>query len=127
MDNYDSIPALDWLSVLKSTESHDYDQWICRFIAQMYQQCKWLEFQELADKDSYFAEHSLIPFIRLLLQCSEQPHMNAVIQMLEYFFEEFLQHHSAANGGEMKKVYKNKRVINMILNICECIRINNNW
>ncbi|XP_065364298.1 serine/threonine-protein kinase ATM isoform X2 [Calliphora vicina] len=127
LDNYDSIPVLDWLSVLKSTESHDYDEWICRFIAQIYQQCNWLEFQELADKDSYFAEHSLMPFIRLLLQCTEQPHMNAIIQMLEYFFEEFIQHHNAANGGEMKKIYKDKRVINMILNICECIRINNNW
>ncbi|XP_037818798.1 serine/threonine-protein kinase ATM isoform X1 [Lucilia sericata] len=127
LDNYDSIPALDWLSTLKTTESYDYEQWICKFISQIYQQCNWLQFQELAAKDTYFAEHSLIPFIRLLLQCSEQPHMNTILNMLEYFFEEFLQHHTATNVSELKKVFKDKRVINMILNICECIRVNNNW
>lgn len=127
MDNYDSIPALDWLSTLKSTESYDYENWICQFTSQIYQQCNWLQFQELAAKDTQFAEHSLIPLIRLLLHSSENNHMNVMIKMLEYFFEEFLQHHNTANGNEFKKIYKDKRVINMILNICECIRVNNNW
>lgn len=125
LDNYDSIIKLDWIRVLKSTESYDYDNWICQFVSQIYKQCTWLQFQELAAKDSYFAEHSLIPLIRLLLQCSEQQHKNDIVKMLEYFFDTFLR--NGENQGELKRVYKDKRVINMILNVCECIRINNNW
>ncbi|XP_046801392.1 serine/threonine-protein kinase ATM isoform X1 [Lucilia cuprina] len=127
LDHYDGIVALDWLSIFKTAESFDYEQWICAFVSKIYQECNWLQFKELAAKDTYFAEQSLIPFIRLLLQCSEQSHMNSVLNMLEYFFEEFLQHYTATTVSEWKKVFKDKRIIIMILNICECIRINNNW
>ncbi|KAM7347211.1 serine/threonine-protein kinase tefu isoform 2-T3 [Cochliomyia hominivorax] len=127
LDNYDSVPSLDWINILKSTESYDYDKWICQFMSQIYKQCHWLQFEELAAKEPQFAEHSLVSFIRLLLHSSEETHMNVIIKMLEYFFEEFLQHHNTTNNNELKKICKDKRVINMILNICECIRVNNNW
>lgn len=129
MDNYDSIPILDWLLILKSTETFDYDQWICAFSASIYKQCKWSQFHELALNDNYFAESSCIPFIRLLLKCEEN-HMDSIIKMLEYFFEQFKeQQHDSRNNldDELKRVYKDKRVINIIINICECIRVANNW
>lgn len=127
LNNYDSIPALDWHFVLKSTECYDYDKWICEFTSKLYQQCSWLQFQQLAAADSHFAEQSLIPFVQLLLQCSQHPHINDILRMLEYFFDEFLLYHKSANTGEQKSIFKDKRAINMMLNICESLRVKNNW
>ena len=116
---------MDWLTALKSTETLDYDEWICKFSAFIYKQSTWLQFHDLALNDTYFAECSFIPFIKLLLNCEEN-HMDSIVKMLEYFFEQFNKHNSNT-GNELKKIYKDKRVINLILNICECIRISNNW
>lgn len=129
MDTYDSIPPMDWSEVLKSSEYYDYDKFMRQFVSKMYAHSNWQQFHDLAGNDLYFAEQTIIPFIRLLLQCEQgQTHMDNIVVMLEYFFETFEQQYSGENHPmERKLIYKEKRIVNLILNICECIRINNSW
>lgn len=130
MDTYDSIPPMDWSEVLKSSEYYDYDKFMLQFVSKMYGHSNWQQFHDFAGNDLYFAEQTIIPFIRLLLQCEQgQTHMDNIVVMLEYFFETFEQQYSGENHHpvERKFIYKEKRIVNLILNICECIRINNSW
>ncbi|XP_005181014.2 serine/threonine-protein kinase ATM [Musca domestica] len=129
MDLYESITPANWCDTLKSCEHMDYDNFIRQFVAKIYDHCCWLQFRDLSKNDLYFAEHSITPFIKLLLHCEEgENHKTGIMTMLEYFFETFQQQHKTDFVGcENKMIYKEKRIVNLILNICECIRINNSW
>ncbi|XP_061389717.1 serine/threonine-protein kinase ATM [Musca vetustissima] len=128
LDLYESITPANWCDILKACEQMDYDKFIRQFVAKIYKHCNWQQFHDLANNDLYFAENSIIPFIKLLLQCEiGEEHKNAIITMLEYFFETFQEVHKSDGNGELKMIYKEKRIVNLILNICECIRVNNSW
>ncbi|XP_043070286.1 serine/threonine-protein kinase ATM [Drosophila grimshawi] len=118
LNTSDSIPVIDWLTVLKSSEQLDYRPWLCTFMGLVFGECGWQGFDAFAAKSFTFAKACLQPFIKLLLSNKEQ-HLDSLCSMLEHFFE------SAAS--EAKGVYQDKRVIKQFLYICECIRLVNNW
>ncbi|XP_013106382.2 serine/threonine-protein kinase ATM [Stomoxys calcitrans] len=128
MDTYDSIPLADWLGTLKSCDAFEYEHFVCEFVSKIYAHCNWKQFYDLASSDIYFAEQSIIPFMRLLLQCDQgQAHKDNVIAMLEYFFDNFLEEEPKGSYLGWNKIYKDKRIVKLFLNICECVRINNLW
>uniref|UniRef100_A0A1A9WKS3 Serine/threonine-protein kinase ATM n=1 Tax=Glossina brevipalpis TaxID=37001 RepID=A0A1A9WKS3_9MUSC len=125
------IDALDWLATLKRSETLGCEKWMCEFVSDIFEQCEWTHFRNLAKQDFYFSENILQYFIEMLIKCRTS-HVDDIILMLDHFFDEFMNYQ---NGNGMvaesisitKQIYKEKRVINMMLQICECVRIHNSW
>ncbi|XP_075154936.1 serine/threonine-protein kinase tefu [Haematobia irritans] len=128
MDSYDSIPPADWCAILQLCQSYNYENFVCEFVSKIYSHCNWSQFHDLAINDIYFAEHSIIPFIRLLLQCEQrQIHKDNILAMLKLFFNTIPDQNLTDTNTEIKSIYKEKRIVKLFLDICECIRINNSW
>uniref|UniRef100_A0A1B0BG36 Serine/threonine-protein kinase ATM n=1 Tax=Glossina palpalis gambiensis TaxID=67801 RepID=A0A1B0BG36_9MUSC len=127
LDFRDQLKPLDWLATLKRSETLGCETWMCQFVSEIFEQCEWTHFRNLATQDFYFSESILSSFVEMLIKYHSS-HVDSIIVMLDYFFNEFM-HYQAGNGITRltKQIYKEKRVIIMMLRICECIRIHNNW
>ncbi|XP_016998813.2 serine/threonine-protein kinase ATM isoform X1 [Drosophila takahashii] len=122
LNSVKQIPRIDWLSILKATQSLNYESWMCAFVSKVFQACGWTGFDDLAAKSFAFAKTCLQPFIKLLLE-NKQQHLESLCQMLDYFFERF----SSSQSQNSQEIFCNKRAIKRFLHICECIRIVNEW
>lgn len=103
---------------------------MCQFVSEIFEQCEWTHFRNLAAQDFYFSQSILTSFVEMLIKCNSS-HVDNIVVMLDYFFNEFV-HYQVSNGmaglfQATKQIYKEKRVVTMMLRICECIRIHNNW
>ncbi|XP_017057473.2 LOW QUALITY PROTEIN: serine/threonine-protein kinase ATM [Drosophila ficusphila] len=122
LTSYKQISRIDWLTALKTTESLDYEPWMCAFVSKVFNECGWQGFDDLAAKSFAFAKTCLQPFIKVLLE-NDQHHMESLCQMLDYFFESF----ASSGSSNSQDIFHNKRAIKKCLHICESIRIFNNW
>ncbi|KAH8268288.1 hypothetical protein KR026_004200 [Drosophila bipectinata] len=122
LNSHKQIRCIDWLKVLKATQKLEYESWLCAFVSLAFKECGWVGFDALAEKSFAFAKICLQPFIKLLLS-NNQEHLQSLCQMLDYFFEHFVN--SELSGSV--EIFQNKRAIKRFLYICECIRNFNNW
>lgn len=122
LNSHKQIRCIDWLGVLKATQRLDYESWLCAFVSLAFKDCGWVGFDALAEKSFSFAKICLQPFIKLLL-ANNKEHLQSLCQMLDYFFENFVN--TEVSGSV--EIFQNKRAIKRFLYICECIRNFNNW
>ncbi|EDV35318.2 LOW QUALITY PROTEIN: uncharacterized protein Dana_GF11791 [Drosophila ananassae] len=122
LNSHKQIRCIDWLKVLKATQRFDYESWLCAFVSLAFKDCGWAGFDALAEKSFAFAKICLQPFIKLLL-ANNPEHLQSLCQMLDYFFENFV---NTEQSGSVE-IFQNKRAIKRFLYICECIRNFNNW
>lgn len=55
--------------------------------------------------------------------------MNSIMLMLQHYFKELstVLDTEGSQHINVQEIYKDKRIIKIFLNICECIRANNEW
>ncbi|XP_012162970.1 serine/threonine-protein kinase ATM isoform X2 [Ceratitis capitata] len=121
-----NISAIDWLEILNSTGALEWSKWICAFSSKAFESCGWISFSNLALRDTYFANEIILPFITLLMSNKER-HMNSIMLMLQHYFKELstVLDTEGSQHINVQEIYKDKRIIKIFLNICECIRANN--
>ncbi|XP_036340144.1 serine/threonine-protein kinase ATM isoform X1 [Rhagoletis pomonella] len=122
-----SVVSIDWLSIVNSTELLVWNEWICRFVSKAFDFCGWKALRVLASQDIYFANEILLPFITLLMSHKEH-HLNSLMLMLEHYFKELhlvLDKSVRRDQMNIQDIYRDKRIIKIFLNICECIRLHN--
>ncbi|XP_067638113.1 serine/threonine-protein kinase ATM isoform X4 [Eurosta solidaginis] len=121
-----TLNTLDWLFILRSTETLAWNKWICAFVSQIFNKCGWMMLSDLAKEDEIFANEILLPFIMFLMS-NKELHMANLVSMLEYYFKELYLVLEKSSNNQLctRWIYKDKRIIRIFLNICECVRINN--
>lgn len=126
MNSYGDINGTNWLELLKSTEySIDYESWIKLFTSSLWKKCGWIHLYKLAEHNLVFSETLLIPFIELLLAIDKKCYLPGLLNMLDYYFERFILEFSS--NAAIFTIYQEKRIIKIMLQIVECVRIQNNW
>ncbi|XP_014097138.2 serine/threonine-protein kinase ATM [Bactrocera oleae] len=120
------IEPVDWLCILNSTETLEWDTWICVFVSKVLKSCGWTALCNLVSRDIYLANEILLPFITLLMS-NKGRHIDSIMSMLAHYFQTL---NMVLRKGETHQIgtheiYKDKRIIKVFLKICECIRLHN--
>uniref|UniRef100_A0A0K8UL82 Serine/threonine-protein kinase ATM n=1 Tax=Bactrocera latifrons TaxID=174628 RepID=A0A0K8UL82_BACLA len=120
------IEPADWLCILNSTETLEYETWICVFVSKVLKSCGWTALCNLASKDMYVANEILLPFITLLMS-NKGRHIDSIMSMLAHYFKTLNMVLGKIETDQIgaQEIYKDKRIIQIFLKICECIRLNN--
>ncbi|XP_011193336.2 serine/threonine-protein kinase ATM [Zeugodacus cucurbitae] len=121
-----NIEPIDWLCILNSTETLEWDKWISLFVSKVLESCGWTALGNLASRDMYVANEILLPFITLLMSNKER-HILNIMSMLAHYFKTLYMFLGNSENDQMRaqEIYKDKRIIKTFLKICECIRIHN--
>lgn len=118
---------MDWLDLLVATQPcSDYKSWIQLFSTSLWKKCGWKHLHKLSNTTLIFSETLLIPFIELLLKISKETFLPGLLKMLDDYFKRFAQEISSTQTIT-STIYTEKRIVNTMLQIVECIRIHNTW
>ncbi|XP_055910182.1 serine/threonine-protein kinase ATM [Eupeodes corollae] len=126
LDNYKSIDGFNFIDILKKHEDLSYEQFSKAFSSNVFEKCQWDSIAKLCKNSVSFSESAILPFFNLLL-ANRESHFENILALLEYFFSQTFEFIQNEEWKKSQNVYSDKRVIKYFLNICECIRIHNNW